>query len=85
MVKDESLDAMQVLGGPAGGLEAELRAQTRGAPRVAHHLHVTVLLHPQPAHDDVVHAAVHVTPRVRLSPPAIHLAISHTLGHELIN
>lgn len=50
----------------AGGLEDE--AGCEAGPTVARHLHRAVLLDPELAHDHVVHAAVHVAPRVRLTP-----------------
>lgn len=61
---------MQVAVVEAGGLEGEGSLEAGAA--VARHLHGTVLLDPQLAHDHVVHAAVHVAPRVRFTPPSHH-------------
>ena len=54
---------MQLLGEPSGRLEEDV-ARVAGA--VVGDLHRSVLLDPQLAHDDVVHAAVDVAPGVHL-------------------
>lgn len=69
IVSDEALDAMQLLGEPPGRLESE-RAPVAGA--MVYDFHRARLLHPQLAHDYVVHVAVDVAPRVRLAPPDAH-------------
>jgi hypothetical protein len=68
IVSDEALDAVQLLGEPPGRLEGE-RAPVAGA--MVHDFHRARLLHPQLAHDYVVHVAVDVAPCVRLAPPDV--------------
>lgn len=60
---------MEVFGEPTSRFEGE-NAAMPGA--MIKDLHRPVLLNPQFTYDDVVHAAIHVAPSVRLTPPILN-------------
>lgn len=60
------IDSMQISVIEASGLEDEVSFQASST--MASHLHSSELFDPELPHDDVVHAAVHVTPCIRFSP-----------------
>jgi len=81
VVQDEAFDTMEVVLArePTAGLERNNSLVPSGI--ITHH-HCAHMLHPQGAHDDVVHDAVNVVPGVLLSPLG-ELDSHHALWDEL--
>ncbi|VVD05748.1 unnamed protein product [Leptidea sinapis] len=65
-IRDKAFNSMQVPVVKASWLEAEVCLET--CSTVTRHLHASVLLYPQFAHDHVMDATVHVTPGVSFTP-----------------